>query len=261
MPKTFRSNLPGTAVTAMLTVDERLRVDAASSGVFRAHHRVDTRDVLLDVREHRAGAVLVSVRYCEEDDQNSLHRVVREIPRIPTIALLTQVTNKTPQALLQLGHHGVRKVIDVRVPQGWDDLRQFLSEECGDLVEQESLKNLGCLVENMSHECWTFFETLFKASETVTSVCQLAVRFDMLPSTLMSRFFRVGLPAPKRYLAMTRLIRAAYLFENHGFSVANVANHLEYSSPQSFGRHVRAMMGVTAADFRRLYSRTMRAMI
>jgi AraC-like DNA-binding protein len=52
---------------------------------------------------------------------------------------------------------------------------------------------------------------------------------------------------------MARLVRAAHLFENRGFSVANVANHLEYSSPQSFGRHVRTILRVTAVEFRDRY--------
>jgi len=52
---------------------------------------------------------------------------------------------------------------------------------------------------------------------------------------------------------MSRLVRAARLFENPGFSVANVANHLDYSSPQSFGRHVRSLLGMTAVEFRRQY--------
>ena len=69
----------------------------------------------------------------------------------------------------------------------------------------------------------------------------------------MSRFFRARVPAPKQYLAMARLIRAARLFENPGFSVANVANHLDYSSPQSFGRHVRTLMRLTAMQFREQY--------
>jgi hypothetical protein len=33
-----------------------------------------------------------------------------------------------------------------------------------------------------------------------------------------------------------------------------VANVLDYSSPQSFGRHVRTMLQVTAVDFRRKYT-------
>ena len=32
--------------------------------------------------------------------------------------------------------------------------------------------------------------------------------------------------------------------------MADVAYRLEYSSPQSFGRHLRAMLGVTALEFR-----------
>jgi AraC-like DNA-binding protein len=72
-------------------------------------------------------------------------------------------------------------------------------------------------------------------------------------STLMSRFFRAGVPTPKRYLAMARLVRAARLFENSGFSIANVANHLDYSSPQSFGRHVRTLLHTTAGEFREQY--------
>ena len=69
----------------------------------------------------------------------------------------------------------------------------------------------------------------------------------------MSRFFRARLPAPKRYLATARLCRAARLFENAGLSVANVALTLDYSSPQSFGRHVRTLLGMTAVDFRHRY--------
>ena len=47
--------------------------------------------------------------------------------------------------------------------------------------------------------------------------------------------------------------RAARLFENSGFSIANVANHLDYSSPQSFGRHIRTLLHTTAGEFREQY--------
>ena len=80
---------------------------------------------------------------------------------------------------------------------------------------------------------------------------KLAVPLDVRPSTLMSRFQRAGLPSPKSYLAMVRLLHAAALFEGPGLSVADVAYGLEYSSPQSFGRHVRALMGITSSEFRR----------
>ena len=77
---------------------------------------------------------------------------------------------------------------------------------------------------------------------------------QVLPSTLMSRFFRAKLPAPKRYLAYARLLRAARLFEDQGHSIADVANALDFSSPQSFGRHVQTFLGRSAGEFRREYT-------
>jgi AraC-like DNA-binding protein len=48
-------------------------------------------------------------------------------------------------------------------------------------------------------------------------------------------------------------VRAARLFENPGLSVTHVANHLEYSSPQSFSRHVHLLLSCTPMEFRRRY--------
>ncbi|MGQ0712614.1 MAG: helix-turn-helix domain-containing protein [Gemmatimonadaceae bacterium] len=103
-------------------------------------------------------------------------------------------------------------------------------------------------------DCWHFFEALFGGGPRITTVRTLAGHLNVLPSTLMSRFFRARLPAPKRYLATARLVRAAHLFENPGLSVASVANALDYSSPQSFGRHVRTMLRITAVEFRKRYT-------
>ena len=50
-----------------------------------------------------------------------------------------------------------------------------------------------------------------------------------------------------------RIHASARLLENGGLSVANVADRLEYSSPQSFGRHVRMTLGLTAQRFRETY--------
>jgi AraC-like DNA-binding protein len=87
-------------------------------------------------------------------------------------------------------------------------------------------------------------------------VRQMAKQMNILPSTLMSRFFRAHLPPPKKYLSLARLIRAAKLFENPGLSVASVANYLNYSSPQSFGRHVRTVMKMSPVVFRETYDGT-----
>src|SRR5207244_3614463 len=98
-----------------------------------------------------------------------------------------------------------------------------------------------------------FFEAVARLAPVLSTVRRLARHLRICSSTLMSRFYRAGLPSPKTYLAGMRLVHAAYLFSNPGLSVADVAYRLDYSSPQSFGRHLKAMLGVTAGEFRRRF--------
>jgi AraC-like DNA-binding protein len=255
-PASIAATVPTDAIThvaTILTPAERIRVDAAGVGLYRSIHRDSVDDVMRDVREARAAAVVLSVSYCERAPSESVATMVREFPRVPTLALLSELGPRTPQTLLSLGTSGVRRLIDVRDSSGWRMLRSALSDECGNTVQRLALGQLAHDLDGASPDCWRFFQALFLSPPYVCTVRKLARLLGILPSTLMSRFFRAGLPAPKRFLAMARLVRAAHLFENHGFSVANVANHLEYSSPQSFGRHVRTILHLTAVDFREIY--------
>ena len=52
---------------------------------------------------------------------------------------------------------------------------------------------------------------------------------------------------------MARLVCAARLFENPGLSITIVANELDYSSPQAFGRHLKSILRITAMEFRQRY--------
>lgn len=244
---------PMTAVSTVLTRDEQLRVDAAGEGSYRTLHRESVTDVVRDLRTNRAQAVIVSVACCDRFGARGLTAVVREFPRVPTVALLSRIERATPAAVLRLGQSGVRRIVDVSQPAGWRELRTLLLECQGEDIQRQALGQLALDLTGAPEDCWRFFEALFSAPPRVSTVRALARRLDVLPSTLMSRFFRAGLPAPKRYLAMARLVRAARLFENAGFSIANVANHLDYSSPQSFGRHVRTLMQMTALEFRTRY--------
>ena len=243
-----------TAVSTMLTPTERLRVDAAGEGLYQALHRDSVDDIVRDLKERGAAAVLMSVARCSQHDATTrLARMVREFPRIPAVALLAEVDAQTPQTVLTLGRSGVHTLIDVRQATGWRELRNVLMADRSTEIQRLALAQLTTDLTGAPSDCWKFFEMLFRCSPQVSTVRMLAQRLEVLPSTLMSRFFRARLPAPKRYLAMARLTRAASLFENPGLSVANVANHLDYSSPQSFGRHIRTVLRITAVEFRQRY--------
>lgn len=242
-------------VTTILEPSERPRVDAAGVGLYRTIHRDRLEDVVRDLRERRVSAVLLSVTRCVREEPSRMAAMVREFPRIPAVALLSASSGiQSAEAVLALGNCGVRSLVDVREPEGWERLRELLGAEAARDVDRLMNASLRADLEGVSEDCWRFFEVLFSGDGHVATVRQLARRLQVLPSTLMSRFFRARLPAPKRYLAYARLIRAARLFENPGLSVADVANHLDYSSPQSFGRHVRTLLHMTAGEFRARYT-------
>ena len=248
-----RSTAKPLAIATMLTPTERLRVDAAGDGWYQTIHRDSVAEVVQDLKTQRAGAVVLSVARCDSAERAAVAALVREFPRVPTVALLTSVDRAAPQAVLSLGSTGVRQLVDVRDADGWRELRNYLLTTRAEDIQREALGQLAIDLAGVSHDCWRFFEALFLVPAHVSTVRALARRLDVLPSTLMSRFFRAKLPAPKRYLAMARLVRAARLFENPGFSVANIANHMDYSSPQSFGRHVRMLLDMTALQLRESY--------
>ncbi len=243
-----------TPVATVLLPPERLRVDAAGEGLYRTLHRDSLEDAMHDLKARRAHAIVISVACCSGPEATKVAQLVREFPRVPAVALLTQVEPSTPRDVLYLGRSGLQTLIDVRSAGGWRELREALVAERGASVERLALGQLALDLTGVAPDCWRFFEALFGPNARITTVRTLAAHLQVLPSTLMSRFFRARLPAPKRYLATARLVRAAHLFENPGLSVASVANVLDYSSPQSFGRHVRTMLHLTAVEFRRRYT-------
>jgi AraC-like DNA-binding protein len=242
-----------TPVSTILTPLERSRVDAAAQGLCDPLHRESLDEVMLDLRDQKVSLVLISVTKYGSQSSSRVAAMVREFPRIPAVALLTETENSTPHATLALGQLGIRTLVDARMPAGWQTLRNLLASQGSNDLQRSALAQISLDLPGVTSDCWRFFELLFDPSPRISTVRQMARQMSILPSTLMSRFFRAELPAPKRYLSLSRLIRAARLFENPGLSVARIANHLDYSSPQSFGRHVRTMMRMSPVKFRSTY--------
>jgi len=238
------------AVATFLLPLERDRVDAAGEGCYTALHRESFDELLGDLRAQRVSAVVVSVSRYQSQHAPQMARLVREFPRVPAVALLLANEPHTTHSLLALGQQGIRSLVDARDPKGWRDLRQLISSDRGGAIERIAIARIRVDLGDAPVDVVRFFESVFLASARTCTVRQLARSLGVVPSTFMSRFFRAGLPAPKRYLACARLVRAARLFENPGLSIAHVANHLEYSSPQSFSRHVGTMLRCSAVEFR-----------
>lgn len=235
-------------IAAVLGPGERARVEAAvGNGVDVVLEETIPAAIRL-VRERPVRAVLVSVARCREEQFPDLDRLVQGFPAVPTVAVVAGPGNS--EALLRLGARGVREVVDVSLPDGCRRLRALLDAPGSPAtarIQGPILQALG----DVSPDTRLFFEALIRCAPDHLTVRDVAKTLRLPTSTLLSRFQRAGLPSPKSYLAAIRLLHAALLLVDDGRSVADVAYRLEYSSPQSFGRHVRAMLGVTANEFRR----------
>jgi AraC-like DNA-binding protein len=93
-----------------------------------------------------------------------------------------------------------------------------------------------------------FVATMFH--EDTMTVRDVGRVLDVHHSTIGSRFNRARLATPKRLLAYVRLIAAARLLEHPDATIDDVSARLGHSSSQSFGRHIRKLIGMTAVQFR-----------
>lgn len=240
-------------IATILTPLERVRVDVASSGAFDVVHRASIEEVGSDVRAQEVDAILVSVARYDSVSTARMAAIVREFPTVPAFALLTDVERSTPHSVLELGRVGVRTLIDARSPSGWTTLRDLLLHERSTDVQRQMLGALSLDLSGAAPDCWKFFELLFTHKPHIASVRQMGRYLNVVPGTLMSRFYRASLPSPKRYIDVGRLVRAARLLENSGLSVTTVSRKLDYSSPQAFSRHVRCVLGISPVRFRNCY--------
>jgi AraC-like DNA-binding protein len=239
-------------VAAVLAPDEVPRVEAAGQGCFRLIERPSIADAIRAVRERPVDAILVSVRHCSPADLESLRRLVQAFPGLPAVALVTRHDPTTPEMLLQLGASGVNNVVDVTDPAGWNRLRRLVTEP----ASRPAARILGPVLARLPglpDDARLFLEAMVRLAPNTPTVRGLARLVRVRASTLTSRFSRAGLPSAKRYLAAIRLLYAAQYFENEGLSVSDVAYRLECSSPQSFSRHVRLVLGITSREFRGRY--------
>ena len=249
-PTTTPADRP--TIAAVLLPAERLKVEAAGHGCFTLLHRDSVPEAVRAVRERPVDGILLSVHRCPPNAVQEVRRLVHDFPGIPTVALVSTHDAASSETLLQLGATGLRQVVDVTGPTGWQRLRHIMAAP----VTRAAARIQGPLILALGEapaDLRFFFEMLVRLAPDITTVRALCRACEVRPSTLMSRFSRAGLPSPKSYLASVRLLHAAHLLEAPGRSIADVAYRLEYSSPQSFGRHVRAMLGITSLEFRRRF--------
>jgi AraC-like DNA-binding protein len=236
-------------VCTVLPPPERPQVDAAACGCFTTVHANSLWDALHAARRGGVDALVLSVDQCSGEALPVVARFRREFPAIPAVALVSHHGVAVIDTLLQLGATGVRAAVDCTVPTGWRRLRELVAHPPAPVVVR-ILTRLHAALDPAPEEVAALFETLARLAPVIRTVRGLARHLRVQPTTLMSRFWRAGLPSLKTYLAGMRLLHAASLYLNPGLSNAAIARRLDYSSSSSLRRHLRGALGVTPGEFR-----------
>ena len=251
---------PRFRLATLVTARERQQVDAGTVECVRTVHRDTLAEVANDLKRGDVDGAVISAARIEQESAPALSALVRGFPSQTVVGLIGEVDeSKAVAAAVTFGRSGVRIVADVRNPNGWRELRNVF--DCSTQPEpfiRQALAVVLCDIGTSETDDAVgrneFFRLVF--APRVGSAKELAAMLGVLPSTLMSRFFRAGLPSPKQYVAYARLLWAAYLGESPAMSIAAIANRLNASSPQSFHRTVRTLMGTSAAEFRGAFNGT-----
>jgi AraC-like DNA-binding protein len=252
-------------VGTWLAQRERMRVDAATTAQLSLIHRDTLTALRADLAAGAIDAVLVSAAIVRPADVVTLAGIVRDFPGSRVVGIVADADE--PRALagaLALGHAGAHAIIDARDAQGYTALRSaFDAQHLPDSFVRHALAELTAPAASSSDgesdggrentSCTTSWRRFVAVAFTprTSSVKLAAAQLGVVAATLTSRFWRAGLPSPKRYITLARLVWAAHLGETPGLSVAAIAMRIDASSPQSFGRTVRTFTGLTAADWRR----------
>lgn len=241
-----------TTVATVVEPNLRSQVEAAVGERFTAVHANSLGEAIRAVREGPVQAVFVSPGCVRREELPAVATLIDGFPGVSTVALVSRHDGASSERLLELGAFGVRRMVDLSSQGGWRYLRDLVSHPSSPTAARIFTRLLPALGQP-TEDCRAVFEAIVRLAPGLPKVKMLTDHLDIHSSTFTSRFFRAGLPSPKRYLSAIRIIYAAAFLELPGLSLSDVAYRLEYSSPQSFGRHLRAVVGTTAAEFRTRY--------
>src|SRR4029077_14007723 len=132
-------------------------------------------------------------------------RFVREFPALPAVARASRHDRGATETLLKLCATGVRSAVDCTEDAGWRRLRDLVGHPASPVAARILARVVPALDEGTG-DVRAFLEAVARVAPARRTVRRLARHLRICSITLMSRFYRAGLPSPKTYLAGMRLV-------------------------------------------------------
>lgn len=254
--RTARSNsineygVPHTRRVVTLTEPAlRSKIDLVANSAFLSIHTQSIQEAYREAKTLCIGTLLISPNVLSRTELPAIRQLLQACPGISTVAIVAERSSHTDDTLLMFGACGIRNLINVSEREGMRALRN-VAASLGEGVARAVLTRLQPILSQAPPKTERFFVQLLRLAPTTATTKALSRSIGVNPQTMSSRFFRVGLPSPRTYLTMFRLLYVAAFLEDASISVASVSRCLQYSSPQSLSRQVRLVLGMTPAELR-----------
>jgi AraC-like DNA-binding protein len=214
---------------------------------------VPSRDVAA-IREAfatgRAHGAIVSAALLDPAYTIQLAQLHRAFPHLPLVGLVTQDAEEPVVSRAgALGRLGAESVADLRMGQGgWAPFNKALDRMPTPVVLRATALVQEALGTDVTEGWLRFIAAAFLGDAVM--VRDIALQGGAHPSAFTGRFYRAKLPSPRRYIEMGFIARFAYLAETTSWSVHAIARSIEASSPQSLGRMIKRLTGLSPVQWR-----------
>lgn len=218
-------------------------------GAARVHHELTVRsaEVWLQTTLRLPDAVIVEPSEPEAGETEAFVRAVAQGRRpIPVLAACS-VRAEFRHAVLGLVHAGAHEIIFWEVDAGSAPLLTLLGEAEQQCAGEQLWKMIGPRVP--SEVRGLIFHALMYP-ERAGNVGDVARSLGVNRRTLVKVCERCQLPPPSELLSWSRVLVACMLLLTTTYTVEQIAQRLEYSSPSAFRNLFRRRMGCRPMAFR-----------
>jgi AraC-like DNA-binding protein len=221
----------------------------ANAARFPVVHARTWDEALTAIRTRPVELAVVDPLLSGTASAQEIERLRRLFPSLPLL-LYTSLSPATASALLALGHAGIREVIIFRHDDHPSRLRELLAQEEARSTSRQLLDQVAAILAPLPSELRWVLEEVLRSPAELQTVQQVAARARVDRRTFERWFARLGLPSPRHFLAVARVLYAHRLLQDPGFTIEDVAQRLGYAQTKTLQLHARSYLGLTAGEMR-----------
>ncbi len=225
------------------------KLRCAAGSRFTVMQAVTWDGVLAAIRARPVELAVVDPLRSSRPAAPEIERLRVLFPSLPLV-LYTALTPGTASVLLTLGQRGIRHVVFANCDDHPSRLQEVLSQEEAHSASRQLLDRLAAALAPLPSQLRWVLEGALRSPAEVQTVSQVAQRAQVDRRTCQRWFTRLGLPAPRHFLAAARLLYAHRLLRDPGFTIEDVATRLGYAQTKTLQQHARTYLGLTAGEMR-----------